>query len=383
MHKRLRAALLITVLLAVGCGDQAREQYATSPSDRGGGDAPAGVTAPKEGYAVSPDRDEVAQAAPGDPNAPPTPAEPPQAGPAMPAATDTAASTQSVAPQMIIRTGTATVRVDSLEPAMARVEQLARSLGGYVANTAIQSGSETLRRATMEVKIPAARWNQAISGLRPIGKLEAQQTSTEDVGEEYVDVTARMTNARRLETRLVELLATRTGRLEDVLAVERELARVREEIERYEGRLRYLAHPRRGEHPHRRAARALAGAVAGAEPDHGRIPRCVAQLRRLHRGADRIAGMADPAAAGDRGSGVGPPPDLPRPQSAEPLVAARKRAGRAAAGTAAAPRTADGSAAVAAAGVDRAAPLRSIAVTTSFPVRIDLNLDGRGTLCLH
>jgi hypothetical protein len=48
------------------------------------------------------------------------------------------------------------------------------------------------------------------------------------------------TNARRMEERLVNLLATRTGKLEDVLAVERELARVREEIERYEGRLRFL-----------------------------------------------------------------------------------------------------------------------------------------------
>ncbi|HEX8430004.1 MAG TPA: DUF4349 domain-containing protein, partial [Longimicrobium sp.] len=36
------------------------------------------------------------------------------------------------------------------------------------------------------------------------------------------------------------LLATRTGKLEDVLAVERELARVRQEIETTEGRLRYL-----------------------------------------------------------------------------------------------------------------------------------------------
>ena len=49
-----------------------------------------------------------------------------------------------------------------------------------------------------------------------------------------------MATARRLEERLVALLATRTGRLEDVLAVERELARVREESERDQGRLRYL-----------------------------------------------------------------------------------------------------------------------------------------------
>jgi hypothetical protein len=64
--------------------------------------------------------------------------------------------------------------------------------------------------------------------------------NAEDVGEEYVDITARVENAHRLEARIIELLANRTGKLQDVLSVEHELARVREEIERYEGRLRYL-----------------------------------------------------------------------------------------------------------------------------------------------
>ncbi|NIP80972.1 MAG: DUF4349 domain-containing protein, partial [Gemmatimonadetes bacterium] len=64
--------------------------------------------------------------------------------------------------------------------------------------------------------------------------------TAEDVGEEYVDVQAQVANSRRLEQRLLELLAERTGDLDDVLAVERELARVRERIDRQEGRLRYL-----------------------------------------------------------------------------------------------------------------------------------------------
>jgi len=49
--------------------------------------------------------------------------------------------------------------------------------------------------------------------------------NAEDVGEEFTDVTARMGNARRLEARLIDLLATRTASLKDVLDVERELAR--------------------------------------------------------------------------------------------------------------------------------------------------------------
>jgi len=141
---------------------------------------------------------------------------------------------------MIIRTGQASIEVDSLEPAVALVRKLARQLGGYVANTAMQTGRGQLRSATLEVKIPAPRFDDGLGGLAPIGKLESVNVSAEDVGEEFTDATARMANARRLETRLTELIATRTGKLKDVLDVERELARVREEIERYEGRLRYL-----------------------------------------------------------------------------------------------------------------------------------------------
>ena len=145
-----------------------------------------------------------------------------------------------VTPAMIIRAGQASIEVDSLEPAVALVRKLARQLGGYVANTAMQTGRGQLRSATLEVKIPADRFDEGLGGLAPIGKLESVNVSAEDVGEEFTDATARMANARRLETRLIELIATRTGKLKDVLDVEQELARVREEIERYEGRLRYL-----------------------------------------------------------------------------------------------------------------------------------------------
>lgn len=143
-------------------------------------------------------------------------------------------------PSMLIRTGNAQIEVDSLEIGMQQIRDLAQRLGGFIANTQLASGRDQIRSATMEMKIPAARWNDAVSGLKPIGKVEALNEFTEDVGEEFVDVTARVQNAKRLESRLIELLGNRTGRLSDVLAVERELARVREEIERYEGRLRYL-----------------------------------------------------------------------------------------------------------------------------------------------
>jgi hypothetical protein len=148
--------------------------------------------------------------------------------------------TDTVAPTMIIRAGTSSIEVDSLESAVARVRDLAHRVGGFVANTQMQAGHEQTRSAMLEIRLPSSRFDEIVTGLKPIGRVESVNVSAEDVGEEFVDVNARVDNAQKLEARLIEVLNTRTGKLKDVLDVERELARVREEIERMEGRLRYL-----------------------------------------------------------------------------------------------------------------------------------------------
>jgi hypothetical protein len=141
---------------------------------------------------------------------------------------------------MIIRTGESRIQVDSLEASVAAVERAAAALGGWVSHSSLQLGEEQWRTARLEVKIPADRWEGLIAGLERIGELRQLTTATEDVGEQFVDLTAQLANARRLEERYLQLLENRTGTLEDLLAVERELARVRERIERTQGRLRYL-----------------------------------------------------------------------------------------------------------------------------------------------
>ncbi len=141
---------------------------------------------------------------------------------------------------MLVRTGRATVQVDSLEEGITRVRAIARRVGGIVGNTTISAGTDQARRAEMEMRIPSLNFDAAAAELSSIGTVQSVGVTAEDVGEEYTDVSARVVNARRMETRLLELLATRSGRLEEALSLEREVARVREEIERYEGRLRYL-----------------------------------------------------------------------------------------------------------------------------------------------
>jgi hypothetical protein len=149
-------------------------------------------------------------------------------------------ATYDVISRMIIRTGQASIEVDSLETSMAELRRIVQRSGGYVADASVQSGRNQLRTATLQVKVPAARFDELTQALEPLGKLQFVNVAAEDVSEEFVDLTARVANGHRLEDRLVELLRTRTGKLQDVLSVERELARVREEIERMEGRLRFL-----------------------------------------------------------------------------------------------------------------------------------------------
>jgi hypothetical protein len=141
---------------------------------------------------------------------------------------------------MIIRSGSARIKVDSLDRAIESARVIAARLGGFIAGVNVSGGDAEFRQATLELRIPAAAFDSAVAQLNPLGDVESVQVSAQDVGEDYVDTESRLRNSRRLEERLIDLLARRTGKLEEVLAVERELARVREEIERTEGHLRYL-----------------------------------------------------------------------------------------------------------------------------------------------
>jgi hypothetical protein len=145
-----------------------------------------------------------------------------------------------LASRLIVRTGQASIEVDSLERSMAELRRIVQRVGGFVADASVQSGRNQLRSATLQLKVPASQFDDLTQALEPLGRLQFVNVAAEDVSEEFVDLTARVANGRRLEDRLVELLRTRTGKLQDVLTVERELARVREEIERMEGRMRFL-----------------------------------------------------------------------------------------------------------------------------------------------
>ena len=188
----------------------------------------------------------VDQAAPSAPAAEPAPMVAREAAAAGAAGARTDASLGTPIPSidptgaMLVRHGVASIEVKGVDDAVTRMRQTAAQFGGFVANTALRTGKDEQRSAMLQLRIPSGQFDGAVAALSQLGKVESVSVNAEDVAEEYVDLGARLANARRVEARLAELLATRTGKLSDVLTVEQELARVRQEAERYEARMRWL-----------------------------------------------------------------------------------------------------------------------------------------------
>jgi hypothetical protein len=81
-----------------------------------------------------------------------------------------------------------------------------------------------------------------LTELRKLGRVEAESRQNDEVTDQYLDLDARLQNAKAAEQRLIQLLATRAGKLEDVLEAERELTRVHGDVESMTGERNPLLH---------------------------------------------------------------------------------------------------------------------------------------------
>jgi len=232
----------LTLGLIASCSEQrAADQTVVSQMRVGhatdgfaGRDEPVGMVVPRAATLSAPTGVKAEKAVPAAVPSNASEADPVSLGTPMPAA--------DPAGTMIVRHGQASIEVQKVEGAVARIRQTAGQFGGFVGNTSLVTGKEEQKTATLELRIPSAQFDAVVGALSQLGKVETVTVSAEDVSEEYVDLGARLANARRVEARLVEMLASRTGKLSDVLTVEQELARVRQEAERYEARIRFLEH---------------------------------------------------------------------------------------------------------------------------------------------
>jgi hypothetical protein len=131
----------------------------------------------------------------------------------------------------VMRTASLRLVAGDFENARAAVDRIAGDAGGYVGTLTVGGTRPAPRTLTAVLHVPADRTGGAVAALRALGEVVEESQASQDMSERLVDLEARLANARNTEERLRELLRTRTGRLSDVLEAEREVTRVRQEIE--------------------------------------------------------------------------------------------------------------------------------------------------------
>lgn len=165
-----------------------------------------------------------------------------EAAPASPPTLQTSAAAElpstAAIQTKLIYTGAVTIEVNDVDRALAEVRGVVQGLGGYAGDlTQTLSGTA---RAEITLRVPVEKFEPLMTEISALGRPLSREIGTQDVGEEWVDLEARVKTKRQGEQRLIELLK-QTGNVQNLLEVERELARVRGEIEQVEGRQRYLA----------------------------------------------------------------------------------------------------------------------------------------------
>jgi hypothetical protein len=137
-----------------------------------------------------------------------------------------------------IKTGRVQLVVTAYDDARKQLDALVATSRGTIESTNVSRRRDAVSDATIVLRIPPDAMTEFLPKLRKLGDVIAEVTATSDVTNDYDDTAAKLDAGRVLEKRLLQLAASPNGKIEDVLAVERELATVRGEIEGFETKIR-------------------------------------------------------------------------------------------------------------------------------------------------
>ncbi len=142
-----------------------------------------------------------------------------------------------------IRKATLYLVVDELTHSRGKLEKLVTESQGFVESIeSVAQHYAAVASVVMVARIPETRLDAVVAQARKLGRVGQESQESKDVTREIVDTDARLRNMQRTEERLLALLGEQSAALADVLAVERELTRVRGEIEQLSAALKALEH---------------------------------------------------------------------------------------------------------------------------------------------
>jgi hypothetical protein len=147
-------------------------------------------------------------------------------------------SALEIAQRKVISTASISIEVELVPAAITEVRVIAENLGGFVEHLDSSGGPER-QRASMTVRVPQGQFDPALKRIEALGEVQSRNEGAEDVSEQFIDLEARLKSSLREEQSLLSLLG-RTATVSEVLAIERELTRVRADVERFQGQLNFL-----------------------------------------------------------------------------------------------------------------------------------------------
>lgn len=146
---------------------------------------------------------------------------------------------QSAKPQLI-KTASLRLSVRSIDQTIAEIRTLLKQQQGDIYNFNDRRGDENNeRRVSLEIKVPQQNLDQTIAAVSKFGTVIDTQIKSEDVTTQIFDTEARLKNLRQQEA-MTQKIMERSGSIKDVLAVSKELALVREQIERLDAQVKQL-----------------------------------------------------------------------------------------------------------------------------------------------
>ena len=140
--------------------------------------------------------------------------------------------------RQVISTAEITLSVSVVQTAIDQTQSAVVGMGGFVERLS-SSGGPRRQRANMTIRVPQAQFFSAISRIEALGVVQSRNLGAEDVSAQFIDLEARLRSSLGEEESLLGLLE-RTQSVAEVLAIERELFRVRAEIERTQGQLNFI-----------------------------------------------------------------------------------------------------------------------------------------------
>jgi hypothetical protein len=140
----------------------------------------------------------------------------------------------------LIWTASLQIEVPNFRAAVDQAGKAVIALGGYVSDRQSSDDGAGHQRGQITVRVPSERFDGAVSALKALGQVRNEAVQTQDVTKAYSDLETRLKVKRETASRLREILTRQTGKVSEVLEVEREIARVIEEIEQAEGERRYF-----------------------------------------------------------------------------------------------------------------------------------------------